>query len=337
VKIICGDSIDVLGHIESESVQCCVTSPPYYGLRDYGVEGQIGVEPSLAEYIEKLVDVFDQVRRVLKPDGVLWLNMGDSYAGSGGALSRQGEGAMKGRSIVAAWQIAAAQKKKCAGAIPKNDWGLKPKDLMGMPWRVAFALQEAGWWLRSDVIWHKPTALPESVRDRPTRSHEYLFLLTKSRRYYYDAAAISEPVSGNAHSRGNGVNPKALHDDSQSTRKNASWAAATCGLVERRNKRTVWTIASQPFSGAHSACFPAKLVEPCILAGSRTGDLVLDPFCGAGTTGLVAHRLGRRSVGIEINPDYVAMARQRIIDDAPLLHAFADCFTENKKKGVCDE
>jgi DNA modification methylase len=291
VKIICGDSIDGLGSIESESVQCCVTSPPYFGLRDYGVAGQLGMESTPAEYIEKLVDVFDQVRRVLKPDGVLWLNMGDSYAGSWGAQSRQGEGAMKGRSIVAARQIAAAQKKTHTGTIPKNDWGLKTKDLMGMPWRVAFALQGAGWWLRSDIIWHKPSCMPESIRDRPTRSHEYLFLLTKSRHYYYDADAIRETAVSDEY------------------------------MV--RNARTVWSIASQPFKGAHFACFPPKLVEPCVLAGSRLGDLVLDPFCGAGTTGLVAHRLGRRFVGIEINPDYVAMARQRIIDDAPLLHSLA--------------
>jgi DNA modification methylase len=300
LKIICGDSIDGLGHIESESVQCCVTSPPYYGLRDYCVEGQIGVEPSPAEYIAKLVDVFEQVRRVLKPDGVLWLNMGDSYAGSWGAQSRQGEGVMKGRSIVAERQIAAAQKKTFAGAIPRNDWGLKNKDLMGMPWRVAFALQGAGWWLRSDVIWHKPTAMPESVRDRPTRSHEYLFLLTKSKLYHYDADAIRETAVSDEY------------------------------MV--RNARTVWSVASQPFKGAHFACFPPKLVEPCVLAGSRLGDLVLDPFCGAGTTGLVAHRLGRHFVGIEINPDYVAMARQRIIDDAPLLYSLA--VIHGQKDGV---
>lgn len=319
--IVCGDCLDVLRTMETDSVQCCVTSPPYYGLRDYGVDGQIGLEASPAEYVDKLVEVFKQVRRVLRRDGVLWLNLGDSYAGSWGAQSRQGPGAMQGRSIVAARQIAvAAHKRSHTGSIPPNEWGLKPKDLIGMPWRVALALQAAGWWLRSDVIWHKPTALPESVKDRPTRAHEYLFLLTKSRRYYYDAVAVSEPVTGNAHSRGNGVNPKALHDSAQHTRQNANWSAAICGLVERRNKRTVWTIASQPLDEAHFAVFPPKLVEPCILAGSRPGDVVLDPFAGAGTTGLVALRHGRRFIGVELNPDYVEIARCRIIDDAPLLH-----------------
>jgi site-specific DNA-methyltransferase (cytosine-N4-specific) len=298
-NIICGDSLCELEKMSSESVQCCVTSPPYLGLRDYGVDGQLGMESTPSEYVAKLVEVFGQVRRVLTSDGVLWLNLGDSYAGSRGAQSRTG--LMNSRSIVAARQISAAQKSKSfSGLIPKNGWGLKPKDLMGMPWRVAFALQEAGWWLRSDIIWHKPNAMPESVKDRPKHAHEYLFLLTKSKRYYYDADAIS------------------THDmDDEHLGK---------------NRRTVWTIATQPFKGAHFACFPPRLVEPCVLAGSRSGDVVLDPFCGAGTTGLVAHRLGRSFVGIEINHDYVVMARKRIINDAPLLHLPSSLFAAKPRR-----
>jgi len=320
-QITCGDCLSELPTMASNSVQCCVTSPPYWGLRDYGVDGQIGLESSPDTYIERLVSVFDEVRRVLKPSGVLWLVLGDSYIGSWGAQSRQGRGAMKGRSIVAARQIAVAAKKgRRTGSVPQNAWGLKPKDMCGLPWRIAFALQASGWWLRSDVIWNKPTALPESVKDRPTRSHDYLFLLAKSRRYHYDASAIAEPATGNAHARGSGLNPKARLVGAQRTRKNQSWSAVVRGVVQRRNKRTVWTIASQPFAGAHFACFPPKLVEPCVLAGSRPGDTVLDPFAGAWTTGLVALRLGCKFIGVEVNPDYVQLARKRIIDEAPLLH-----------------
>jgi site-specific DNA-methyltransferase (cytosine-N4-specific) len=290
-SIINGDALTVLKTMAANSAQCCVTSPPYWGLRDYRVSGQVGLEVSPDEYIKNIVDIFEEVRRILKPDGTLWLNMGDSYAGSWKGQSRQGKGVMQSRSIIAARQIAAAVKKTHAGSIPPNDWGLKPKDLIGLPWRVALALQDAGWWLRSDIIWHKPNALPESAKDRPARSHEYLFLLAKSRHYYYNAEAIKVLAS---------------------YKKNR---------LLKRSKRTVWIIATQPYKGAHAACYPAKLVEPCILAGSRPGDLTLDPFVGAGTTGLVALRLGRRFIGIELNPDYVVMARQRILADAPLLNS----------------
>jgi DNA modification methylase len=328
-----GDALAVLSHLADDSMDCCVTSPPYWGLRDYGVEGQIGLEETPAEFVAKLTEVFREVRRVLKASGTCWVNLGDSYAGSWGSQGRQGHGAVAGRSAVAARQIAAeAKKANRTGAIPE-DSGLKPKDLCGIPWRVAFALQADGWYLRQDIIWHKPNPMPESVRGRCTKAHEYVFLLTKSARYFWDAAAMKEPVSGNAHLRGSGVNPKAKVPSGWDTsagshrhlvgrypkaKQNTSFPAAVTDVVSDRNRRSVWTLATMPTPEAHFATFPIELPEMCIRAGCPEGGLVLDPFSGAGTTGLACLKNGRRYVGIELNPEYVAMANQRAARLFPL-------------------
>ena len=299
--------------LRDESVQCVVTSPPYWGLRDYGTLGQLGLEPTPEEYVANMVEVFREVRRVLRPGGTLWLNLGDSYAASrSGPI---GASTLMGDKHHAQHE---SRKAKEAAGRPNSrwrfdPWGLKPKDLVGIPWRVAFALQMDGWYLRSDIIWHKPNPMPESVGDRPTKAHEYLFLLTKSERYFYDADAIKEPVSGTAHARGSGVHPKSAPAGS-GVRANESFSAAVRELVDERNKRDVWTVASRPYSGAHFATFPEALVEPCIKAGSRPGDVVLDPFNGSGTTGRVALRLGRSYVGTDISREYLAEQAVRRLD-----------------------
>src|ERR1035437_3122392 len=258
-----GDALQVLQRLPSESVQCVVTSPPYWGLRDYDVPDQIGLEPTLPQFINKLLGIFTEVRRVLRKDGIFWLNIGDGYtSGNRG------------------WR--APDKKNPARAMsvrPDTPEGLKPKDLLGIPWRLALALQEDGWYLRADLVWHKPNAMPESVKDRPTRAHEYLFMLTKEERYYYNGKAIVE--------------------------------------VNGRNCRSVWNIHTQGFAGAHFATFPPKLVEPCIKSAERPGDFVLDPFFGSGTVGLVAQGLRRRYVGIELHPEYVALAADRLAAGEP--------------------
>lgn len=262
-QIVCGDALDVLKEYPSDMFRCCVTSPPYWGLRDYGVEDQLGSEEKLADYITHLVEIFREVRRVLTHDGSFWLNIGDSYT-SGNRTWRD------------------ADKKNPARGMsyrPPTPEGLKPKDLIGVPWRVAFALQADGWYLRSDNIWYKPNCQPESVKDRPTRCHEYVFLLTKSEKYYYDSEAVKEPTNGTG---------------------------------KMRNKRTVWCINTEPFKEAHFAKFATKLVEPCILAGSEKGDYVLDPFFGSGTVGEVCLKLKRKFIGIEIKPEYVEIAKKRI-------------------------
>jgi site-specific DNA-methyltransferase (cytosine-N4-specific) len=256
--IVVGDSREVLRHVPADTVRCCVTSPPYWSLRDYQIPGQIGLEEQLADYFASLVAVFEEVRRVLTPDGTLWLNIGDSYT-SGGRTWR------------------APDKKNPVRAMnvrPPTPDGLKPKDLIGVPWRLAFALQAAGWYLRADIVWNKPNCQPESVKDRPTRSHEMLFLFSNSEQYHYDPSAIRGPND--------------------------------------RNLRTVWDINTLPYKEAHFATFPPALVEPCIALGSEPGDLVLDPFLGSGTTAEVALRMGRRCLGIELNPDYVEIARRRL-------------------------
>lgn len=257
-----GDSLHILTRLPSESVQCIVTSPPYWGLRDYGIEGQIGLEESLHQFLNKLVAIFSEVKRVLKPDGVLWLNIGDGYT-SGNRGYR------------------APDKKNPARAMsvrPDTPKGLKPKDLIGIPWRLAFALQEDGWYLRSDIVWNKPNAMPESVKDRPIRAHEYLFMLSKSEKYYYKRDAVKEP----------GTNGKL------------------------RNRRSVWDVNTQPFPGAHFATFPSSLIEPCVLATTRAGDYVLDPFFGSGTVGVVCQIHDRPYIGIELHPKYVSMAAERL-------------------------
>jgi DNA modification methylase len=268
-RVLVGDVRTRLAELPDGSVQTCVTSPPYWGLRDYGQGDQIGLEPTLEGYITQLVDVFREVRRVLADNGTLWLNLGDSYA-----MTTKGAGGAGKQDTNAGTQM--ADRK---WAIPS---GLKPKDLVGIPWRVAFALQADGWWLRQDIIWHKPNPMPEPVRDRCTKAHEYVFLLSKAQRYKYDHRATRE-VSG-------------------------------------ANKRSVWTITPRPIRGAHFAVMPEALVEPCISAGSSPGDLVLDPFTGSGTVGVVALRHGRDFVGVELNPDYAAIAEARIAEDAPLLN-----------------
>jgi len=292
-------------------VQTVVTSPPYWGLRDYGVSGQIGLEPTPDEYVATMVGVFREVRRVLRDDGTVWLNLGDSYSHSG-CGARDSERWPK------------QSRNDHQAAVHLKDNAMKPKDLLGIPWRVAFALQADGWYLRSDIVWAKPNPMPESATDRPTRSHEYIFLLTKRERYFYDADAIREPVSGTANGRGAGVNPKAFGANSRvmqdrdpnpsSARKikqNASFSAACRGLVDERNKRSVWIVGAEPTPEAHFATFPQKLIEPCILAGARAGDLVLDPFLGSGTVGRVCERLGRRWVGLELSDAYIGIAKNR--------------------------
>lgn len=313
MQIITSDALEVLKTIPDACCSTCVTSPPYYGLRNYGEEGQIGLEETPGEYIERLVEVFREVRRVLKNDGTLWLNIGDSYANDGkwgGSSGGKHAKALHGKTGV-------GRRKKHTG--------LKPKDLIGIPWLLAFALRADGWHLRADIIWQKPNAMPESVKDRPTRAHEYVFLLSKSVRYYYNAEAIKEPAVGfpgsqnpNARRRGNtktfrGGNAY-THD--QAAENSASVERESHGLVPnetgKRNRRTVWTIATRPYKGAHFATFPEELARPCILAGSRPGDTVLDPFSGSGTTGAVAVQEGRDYIGIEINPEYIKLSEQRI-------------------------
>ena len=308
MKILQGDCRDILPTLSAASVQCCVTSPPYWGLRDYGCNGQLGLEATPEEYIAKMVGVFREVWRVLKDDGTLWVNMGDSYASSGTSghqrLDELGERLGCGGGHKHSSQL--------SGRAPTPP-GLKPKDLCMMPARVAMALQADGWYLRSDIIWHKPNPMPESVTDRPTKSHEYIFLLSKRARYFYDPDAVREPhqdVNGTERFKnGCGVGDRNFTQ---------GWSGGNVSLDKHRNynpagrnKRSVWTVASQPYSEAHFATFPPDLIKPCILAGSRVGDAVLDPFAGSGTVGLVATEYGRKSVLIELNPMYVAMIRDR--------------------------
>lgn len=347
-------------------VHTIVTSPPYWRLRAHLPDGhpdkplEIGQEPTLHAFIGALVEVFDLARQLLADDGTLWLNMGDAYVGSrgSGAPSESSTpvgnghigGGPKQRSMV-------ASRHRDDALIPRSDVrvdGLKAKDLMGQPWRLAFALQDAGWYLRQDIVWNKPNPMPESVRDRCTKSHEYLFLLSKNEKYYFDQQAVLEPVSPNTHARlsqdvqaqigsgranggartngtmkavGRGVGwghgtdagghqrgrvHRKLAEDSCGTKNNASFDQAMAIMPTERNRRSVWTIPTQSYSGAHFATFPEALVEPCVLAGSRPGDVVFDPFFGSGTTGQVAQRLGRRFVGCELNRNYEPLQRERL-------------------------
>lgn len=326
-RIYEGDTLRVLKTWPDAFVHCVVTSPPYWGLRDYGVAGQLGMEQTPEEFVAQLVKVFREVRRVLRPDGTLWLNIGDSYNAAG----RKGHGTRAGhkQNSNRASSAKADQNRPTAA-------NLKEKDLVGIPWMLAFALRTDGWYLRSDIIWAKENPMPESVKDRPTRSHEYIFLLTKSKQYYYDAAAIAEPGSlMDTHT----TTRKERADEAQKTSPtsqingirsdkqrghsrrhdgfNDRWDAMTkkdqCATM--RNKRDVWTINPEPFPEAHFATFPQKLVGPCVLAGAPSGGLVLDPFMGAGTTALVAARFNRRFLGIELNPEYIRMAQQRIYNE----------------------
>lgn len=306
VHILEGDARQVLAALPDASAQCCVTSPPYFGLRDYGHAGQIGMEPTPDEYVAQMVAVFREVRRVLREDGTLWLNIGDSYAG-GNTGGKWREGSARADGDVRE-DGHSRRNRNGNGAVS----GCKPKDLLGIPWRVAFALQSDGWWMRADIIWHKPNPMPESVTDRPTKAHEYVFLLTQAERYYYDAGAIAEEATGLP--PGN-VRPVSTAIEAHGrTRANLH----SIGARDTRNARTVWPIATQPYRGAHFATMPPALAERCIKAGTKRGDMVLDPFGGAGTTGLVADRLGRDATLIELNPIYAALARERIKGDNPM-------------------
>jgi len=301
--ILPGDCRTVLPTLPAESVQCIVTSPPYWNLRDYGVDGQLGLEATPDEYVAGMVRVFSEVRRVLCDEGVLWLNLGDGYAQSGGYGAQGASGQMATRT---ACQPGGARERRNSGRPPM---GLKPKDLIGMPWRVAFALQADGWFLRADVIWAKPNPMPESVTDRPTKAHEYVFLLTKSARYFYDADAVREPDAGGA--SGNKARRVANGEAGRRPADHLGSAVPWESNGKGRNLRSVWTIPTQPMPDAHFATFPEALAQRCILAGSRIGDTVLDPFAGTGTVGMVAERHGRPSILIELNPEYVDLAQRR--------------------------
>jgi DNA modification methylase len=288
--------------LQDACVQCVVTSPPYWGLRDYGIIGQLGLESTPDAYVAQLVAVFREVRRVLKDDGTVWLNLGDSYGRAGGWSNNNGlDGVSRDDCERARTNAPEGQASQKLAA------GLKSKDLVGIPWRVVFALQADGWYLRSDIIWHKPNPMPESVTDRPTKAHEYLFLLAKAERYYYDAEAIREPNQEGSGQQGPRL--KAVSTGGVLTHRDEDNRIG-CN-PNGRNKRSVWTIPTQPYAGAHFATMPEALVTPCILAGSRGGDLVLDPFSGSGTVLEVANRLGRRSVGCDINPVYHDLAKTR--------------------------
>lgn len=357
VRILKGDCREMLRTLPDESVHCVVTSPPYWGLRDYGVAGQLGMEPSLGEHVDTMVSVFAEVRRVLRDDGTLWLNYGDSYATSPNGRPAADVKALgnddrtfrdKPFSTIGPIYRGKRDAKRWGGG---NNWDatLKPKDLCGIPWRVALALQADGWWLRQDIIWSKPNPMPESVKDRCTKAHEYIFLMSKNQHYHYDAEAIAEPVTastiarlgqdvdsqrgsdrvpGKTNGRMKAVPPKfgwskyGNNDAPEHRTKSGNEYDLKDG---KRNRRSVWEVATQPFSDAHFATFPPALIEPCILAGCPKGGIVLDLFGGAGTTGLVADRLGRDALLIELNPDYAEMAERRIRGDAGMFAEVHSC------------
>jgi len=297
--VLHGDALSMLHTLPDESVQCCVTSPPYWGLRDYGVAGQIGLEPNVDDFIARLVDVFREVRRVLKRDGTAWVNMGDCYASSGGAGIQGTRGQRFGRRHT--------QETIDLGAKRYDlERGIKPKDLIGQPWMLAFALRAEGWFLRQDIIWHKPNPMPESVTDRCTKAHEYIFLLSKSERYYYDAEAMQEPAAYADCGR-----PSKKKGEFEAKGEPLPGQLPFRAITATRNRRSVWTVPTQPYTGAHFSTFPPDLIKPCILAGTKPGDVVLDPFGGSGTTGQVAIELGRRAVLIELNPEYLPLIRRR--------------------------
>ncbi len=344
-SILQGDSLELLRTLPDNAVDCCVTSPPYYGLRDYKTDGQLGLEQSLEEYVGRLVKIFNEVRRVLKDDGTLWLNLGDSFATRSGS------------------QAPTNTRNKCGHTAKAVPAGYKAKDLIGIPWMVAFSLRSSGWYLRQDIIWHKPNCMPESVKDRCTKSHEYIFLLSKCRSYYFDAEAISEPITGSStkrylqnleKQRGSDRQPgrhatmkSALprfggekYGDSESKESRTKSGAVYVPTL-RRNKRDVWTVSTAGFKGAHFATFPEKLIEPCILAGSKPEGIVLDPFSGSGTTGAVAIRNGRKYIGIEINPEYVELSKirleeaQRVKTNTEKAHSQARQEYKNRRNEKC--
>lgn len=324
--ILQGDALSVLKTIADESINCCVTSPPYYNLRDYGVDGQIGLEKTPEEYIQKLVEIFREVRRVLKKDGTLWVNIADSYAGSGKGASNYPDNAKKYKQGTNKGSVGSY-----LGAIVSNNF--KRKDLIGIPWMLAFALRADGWYLRQDIIWQKPNPMPESVKDRCTKSHEYIFLLSKSPKYYFDGEAIAEPVEESTIKR---ISQNIEYQDGSYTPSKGNGKMKACmpryggkkytenpdkfyrtksgnayDYRPMRNKRDVWKVVTQPYKGAHFATFPPKLIEPCVLAGCHKDGVVLDPFAGSGTTGMVARQHGRNFVLIELNNEYVKLCEER--------------------------
>ncbi|MBL4839371.1 MAG: site-specific DNA-methyltransferase [Thalassospira sp.] len=347
VEILIGDCRALLAELPDQSVHTCVTSPPYFGLRDYGCDGQIGLEATPAEFLAAMVEVFRDVRRVLRDDGTVWINIGDSYAGGGRGGSPGHSPHIKQKSNSGSLSVR---------GVKRDAENFKPKDLMGIPWRLALALQDDGWYLRQDIIWSKPNPMPESVTDRCTKSHEYIFLLTKQDRYHFDHEAIKDDANltgkGNAASfRGGAYVGGATFDNTNGGKRNVSGNVQPRGSrdsfkregskrgvshvgqnmgthrpdrddgqwdIAKRNKRSVWTVATQGFKEAHFATYPPALIEPCILAGCPEGGTVLDPFGGAGTTGLVADRLKRNAIMIELNPEYAEIARKRIEGDARL-------------------
>ena len=313
--ILIGDARTRLAEIPEQSVQCVVTSPPYWGLRDYGETEQIGLEQTPTEYVREMVKVFDAVWRVLKDDGVLWLNLGDSYAGNNSRASNNGR---------------AGYGTEREGVFSKTGDGIKPKDLVGIPWRVAFALQDAGWYLRQDIIWHKPNPMPESVTDRCTKSHEYLFLLTKNSTYKFYNEAIKEPAiwaNDTRHDKGR------LTYEGKRQGVEGTGQEAFVSIKETRNKRSVWSIPVKPFRGAHFAVMPEALVLPCVLASTIEGETVLDPFTGSGTVAVVAMANNRNFIGTELNPEYATIAEHRITDDNPMFNTV----TINKKNQTSNE
>ena len=321
--IINGNSLEVLKSLPDNSIDCCVTSPPYYALRDYGCDGQIGLEETPEKYIESLCDVFSEVRRVLTPEGTLWLNIGDSYNGN----------------KVGNTEVMKNKKVSESNNFQKKLWGgAKPKDLIGIPWMLAFALRSQGWYLRQDIIWHKPNPMPESVTDRCTKSHEYIFLMSKSQKYYFDYEAIQEPCADQSRTnyacgnRTNGINKDRNDNDFGERSKNWKPRTKNCqydgqkpnsfhlsrenGEPDKeyyvRNKRDVWSVNVKPCSEAHFATYPFELIKPCILAGCPENGIVLDPFMGSGTTAIVARSLNRNYLGVELNPEYIKIAHKRL-------------------------
>ena len=307
-KIYIGDCLEVLKILPDESVHCCVTSPPYYALRDYGMEEQIGREATPKEYISRLTEVFTEVRRVLRSDGTLWLNIADTYAGKGNQgdfVDPKNPNGRNGQSVALNYKVE----------------GCKPKDMIGIPWMLAFALRDSGWYLRNDIIWMKENPMPESCKDRCSRCYEHIFLLSKSRKYFFDAKAISEPIApataerlkrgmkgGNKYGK-----PVPGQPQTQTINRPRAHGEITDSMINpMRNKRDVWVVNTVPFKGGHYAAYPPKLVEPCLLAGCPEGGIVLDPFFGSGTTGMVAKQLNRHYIGIELNPEYAELAKARI-------------------------
>lgn len=310
-EILIGDCREGMRSLPEKFIHTCVTSPPYFGLRDYGHDGQIGLEPTPDEFVAAMVEVFREVKRVLRDDGTLWLNLGDSYASyrDGKATPDTARGESTG-TLVPKGSATNRKASTFAGT------SIKHKDLIGIPWRVAFALQADGWYLRQDIIWHKPNPMPESVTDRCTKAHEYIFLLSKSPKYYFDSETIKEDAVGSTTGAGASFKRKdskrgiVQHGQSMATHREDRPDVSYDG--EKRNRRSVWTVATRPFKGAHFATYPPELIEPCILSGCPEGGTVLDPFLGSGTTALVAIRNNRNAIGCELNADYATIAYERL-------------------------